>query len=418
MRSSLRLLTAMLLCLGHLSLQALDTRTQIFDTSFRTLRVELQDDFYNIPVIRLNSNDVVAISFDRIADDIDYLQYRLIHCNADWQPSQLLDSEYLPGFNVANVTDYAFSSNTFIHFVNYRIELPNEDMTPLVSGNYLLQVFPEYEDENILLQARFCVSDNVVEISGEASTITDRGVNGEWQQLALELNLHNYTVTNPFTDIITTIEQNGDPNTLHTLLHPMRFSHNEIVYEHQPELIFPAGNEFRRFEMVQVQYPGMNVDSLRYMGRSYHAWLTKGAPRADKPYSYDQTQYGRFLIREYNATDSDLGADYVMTHFALKMPRLRNADIYLDGGLSYHLRSDYYRMSYDDFEQEYQLVIPLKQGSYNYRYLVLPRQEGSSVNANSIEGDFYETRNEYTIKVYHRELTARADKLIGTYLIH
>jgi hypothetical protein len=190
------------------------------------------------------------------------------------------------------------------------------------------------------------------------------------------------------------------------------------VYEHQPELIFPAGNEFRRFEMVQVQYPGMNVDSLRYMGRSYHAWLTKGAPRADKPYSYDQTQYGRFLIREYNATDSDLGADYVMTHFALKMPRLRNADIYLDGGLSYHLRSDYYRMSYDDFEQEYQLVIPLKQGSYNYRYLVLPRQEGSSVNANSIEGDFYETRNEYTIKVYHRELTARADKLIGTYLIH
>jgi hypothetical protein len=404
---------ALLCCFRCLPLSALDTRSQIFDSTFRTLRVQCADDFMAPPIIRLNSNDAIEISFDEIGDEVSYLQYRILHCDANWQPSRLLESEYLPGFNLARVDDYAFSTNTFIHYVNYRILIPNEDMTPTRSGNYLLQVFPENEEEEILLQARFSVSDNVAEVGGEITTITDRGANDEWQQLEIDLNLHNYRMQNPYADIIVTIEQNSDPNTLHTLNAPLRLEGQNIFYQHQGELIYPAGNEFRRFETIQVQYPGMGVDSMRYMGKCYHAYLTTDTPRKYAPYAYDQTQNGRFMVRELNATDSDLGADYVMTHFTLKTPKLRDAEVYIDGGITHHLRTDAYRMRYDEFSQCYEIALPLKQGSYNYRYVAVPHSNATELNANAIEGNHYETLNEYLVKVYHRDPGERADYLIG-----
>ena len=100
------------------------------------------------------SSDRIIISFDEIGDDYSRLRYRLIHCNADWQPSRLLESEYLKGFNEAEIEDFAFSSNTYVHYVNYRIAIPSDDMQPIVSGNYLLQVFEADDPDDIILQRK------------------------------------------------------------------------------------------------------------------------------------------------------------------------------------------------------------------------------------------------------------------------
>jgi len=54
----------------------------------------------------------------------------------------------------------------------------------------------------------------------------------------------------------------------------------------------------------------------------------------------------------------------------------------------------------------------LKQGYYNYQYVFLPK--GSTVGKTStIEGDHWETKNEYCIFVYYREDGEITDKLIG-----
>ena len=117
-----------------------NTEQTIFNPNFRTLTVTANGDLMAPPLMRLGTDDIIDISFDEISEDYRYLRYRLIHCNADWQPSRLLESEYLPRFNEGEISDYAFSSNTFVHFVNYHLALPQEGMEPLVSGNYLLQV--------------------------------------------------------------------------------------------------------------------------------------------------------------------------------------------------------------------------------------------------------------------------------------
>lgn len=387
------------------------TATRIFDPAFRTLKVSVAEDFFSPPVIRAGTDTHVVVSFDELRDDVSHLRYRLLHCNADWRPSQLVESEYLDAFNLAPVDDYAFSSNTFVHFVNYRITLPNDQMVPLVSGNYLLQVFPDDDPDRTLLQARFSVSDEAVGIAGGVLTVTDRGVNDRYQQLELVIDRLGFDMQNPATDLIVTVEQNADPATLRVLPPPMRIDGQRLIYEHQNQLIFDAGNEFRRFETVSVPQTGMNVDSSRYVGDSYTAYLHPDLPRTHN-YIYDQTQHGRFLVRELNATDSDLGADYVNVRFLLQIPEQPGAQVYVQGEMTDPFPQAASRMLYSPELEAYTLTLPLKQGSYNYRYAI--RAPGDQVPSPApIEGNHFETRNEYTVRVYYRPPGTRGDRLLG-----
>lgn len=403
-----------------------DTSTRIFEKTFRTLKISNPDNFMAPPVIRLNSPDRLVITFDEIGEDNRYLQYRFIHCNADWQPSRLIESEYVEGFNIADIQDFAYSENTFVHFVNYRIEIPEAGMQPLTSGNYLLQVFDQDTPDNTLLQIRFMVSEDSAIIDGGATPRTDMGHNAEWQQLDFAVTLPDLKNVNPYQDIIIDMSQNGTEISRRQLKRPQRLDGNTLIYQHLPELMFAAGNEYRRFESVSNSFNGMNVETLNYGGSNYHVQLKPDHQRALRNYEYDQTQHGRFLVREYNATDSDLGADYITVSFLLEMPEQRGTDIYVDGEMTLNRFDAANRMVYDPEKGAYRLALPLKQGAYNYRYLAFPANTNPMKSAPStfttngllsptaiVEGNKYETSNEYWIGVYYRKPGSRADRLIG-----
>ena len=388
-----------------------DTRTQAFEPTFRTIKVSLEDAFMLPPVMRIGTDDRIVISFDEIGEDNRYLEYRLIHCNADWQPSSLVDSEFIDGFNAADIDDFAFSQNTFVHYVNYRIVLPNERTRIKHSGNYLLQVYDPDEPDNILLQARFAASDAISAVHGKASSRTDRGHYSDWQQLDFAVDTEGVRIANPYQDITVKISQNGRESTARTLKSPIRVAGNSLVYEHIPDLIFPASNEYRRFESLSNSFPGMHVDSLRYMGSNYHVWLKHDLPRAYREYEFDRTQHGRFLVREYNASDSDIGADYITVNFTLDSERIEGVDVYVDGEFNHGMYTAANRMTYDPAKRVYTASIPLKQGAYNYQYVV--KAGNAPESPAPIEGNKYETENEYWVEVWYRPPGARADRLIG-----
>ena len=428
-------ITTTILSAPGLTFADIDTREGIFDPDIRSVTMRNPDNLMAPAVIRLGTNDRLSLNFDIIGDAHEYLRYRLLHCNADWTPSRLLESEYVDGFNEDNVEDYAYSSNTYIHYVNYNISLPNEHMPIIASGNYLLQVFPEDNPETILLQTRFAVTENTSAIIPKVSTHTDRGFNTDWQQLDITVDLGNLSAVNPYQDLVVTVTQNNRPETTSTTSHPLQADGGKVHFSHDQNLIFPAGNEYRRFETVRVDYPGMSVDSVVFGPGNWHAWLSTDQPRYDKSYIYDNTQHGKFAIDEYNSTDPDLGADYVSVHFTLDMPEIPGADIYVDGDFNLHRFDRRNKMEYDHNTGTYTATIPLKQGSYNYQYITLPkyntplpqrellnpsdRREASDTgalkaDASVVEGNFHETINEYLVKVFLRLPGARADRLIGS----
>ena len=58
----------------------------------------------------------------------------------------------------------------------------------------------------------------------------------------------------------------------------------------------------------------------------------------------------------------------------------------------------------------------LKQGFYNYQYVLLPTRTTNT--ANDVEGNFADTENDYIIYVYHRGRSSRYDRLIGITIVN
>lgn len=406
----------LILSLTGLALHAADTFTGIFDDRFKTLEVKVEGNEMSPPVIDMSGHDRLVISFDELGDEVSYLRYSLEHCNAMWQPSGLVESEFLEGFNEGEVIDYAFSEATTVHYVHYRIVLPNEEMRFTVSGNYLLKVYPENNPDEVILQARFMVSEGSVTTSASASTITDVDYNDRNQQLSIIVDAKEVPVHNIYNDLIVTVTQNGRSDNEVYLTVPQRVSGSKAIYEHQRALIFPAGNEYRRFENVSVNFPSMRIAETVYAAPYYHMAVERDYPRAGERYEFDQTQRGRFKVHEYNSADPEVQADYVMTHFTLEMPRLNGVDVFLDGDFTHRRFNPQSLMHYDNYEHAYKASVLLKQGAYNYQYLAVP--SGSTAGTTSaIEGDFYNTTNEYLINVYLRTPGARYDRLVGSTMI-
>ena len=393
-----------------LSDQPYETRS--FSDRFKTLRTQVEGRELFPPIIDLNTNEHITISFDEMTEEVSYLQYSLVHCNADWRPSALSDLEYLDGFNTNPIEEFDFSMATFAHYVHYSLTLPNEDVQFKVSGNYVLLVYPENEPERVLLQVCFSVYENNILVAPSVTSRTDIDYNREHQQVSVTLNANNYRIQNPYNELKVSVTQNGRRDNEVIVNRPLRVQGSQIFFDHDRNLIFEAGNEFRRFEMVATRYAGLGVANIYHFDPYYHVELTPVKPRSESSYLYDQTQNGRFVIRQSGASDSDTEADYFVVHFTLDSDPIPGGKIYIDGELTNHLYSPYNEMVYNPQTEQYEKTLLLKQGSYNYQYLFLP--DGTrTATAAPVEGNYYQTVNEYLVKVYHRAPGERYDRLIG-----
>lgn len=411
------LVSVMLLSMSSFATDVDDTMNGIFDSRYKTLQVKVEGNDYAPPVITLGTNDRIIISFDELSEEHSYLRYSLVHCNANWQPSGLVDSEFVDGFNLGDVDEYEYSQLTKVHYVHYTIALPNDEVRFTVSGNYLLRVFPENDPENILLQARFMVSEAKAMIGASVTSRTDVDYNGAHQQLSLELDASKLNVQDMYNDLKVVVSQNSRVDNEIVLEKPLRVSLNKAYYEHLSPLVFKAGNEYRRMETVSVTYPGMHIEEVGYHEPYYYQILETDKLRSIGQYLYDQTQFGRFTIREYNSSQSDIEADYVMTHFSLELPEQYEYGIFLDGDFTHRRFDPESRMVYNRATGLYEKALLLKQGAYNYQYLAVPIGSMSGATA-PIEGDFHETVNEYLIKVYYHRPGERYDRLVGVAVIY
>ena len=410
------LVSFLLLSMSSFASDVDDTMNGIFNPQFKTLQVKVEGNDYAPPVITLGSDDRVIISFDELTEEHSYLRYSLVHCNANWQPSGLVDSEFVDGFNLGYVNDYEYSQLTKVHYVHYSIALPNDEVRFTTSGNYLLRVFAEDNPDEPLLQARFMVSEAKAMVTASVTSRTDVDYNGAHQQISFEVDASKLNVQDMYNDLKIVVSQNSRVDNEIVVGKPLRVSLNKAYYEHLTPLIFKAGNEYRRMETVSVTYPGMRVAEIAYREHYYHIMLETDKLRSVGQYLYDQTQFGRFTIREYNSSQSDIEADYVKTYFSLDLPEQFDCGIFLDGDFTHRRFDDDSRMDFNRETALYEKTMLLKQGAYNYQYLIVPNGKSAGMTA-PIEGDFYETVNEYLIKVYYHRPGERYDRLVGVGLI-
>lgn len=371
-----------------------------------TLRIISDGDWERAPYITLGNDETIEFSFDEMSHQYHRFTYHIQHCDAQWQPSEILESDFLDGFNDETIDDWENSLNTTFDYTHYRLTIPNDKARLKLSGNYRLSI---REDGREVAYFRFCVSEGKTLLSCTISGNTDIDAHNSRQQLDLTVNYGSLIVRDPAKELYTVVMQNRRTDNIVINPTPTYDAGNKLTYEHCRDLIFPAGNEFRRFEVVNLYDYFMNVDRVSFHDPFYHATLMQDTRR--HAYKFDYDHNGRYLIR-YSQGNSDTEADYLFMHFNLASERLSGGKLYVSGHFSGGNLTSKYEMEYDDAKKEYQADILLKMGAYDYQYIWVPDGETSG-QTKPVEGDWYETKNEYLILLYYRERGSRYDRLVS-----
>lgn len=402
----MRKLVMMLLCLLALPASA---RNVVFNPQVKTLQVVVNQDWLSPAVMRLGTEDVLNVGFDELSHTYHRYIYKLEHCEADWSPSEgIFESDWLEGFNGNPIEDYENSLNTTVLYTHYQLQIPNDRCRLKMSGNYRLHVYDEEEGDEEVLCAEFRVVEPLMNVGLSVTTNTDIDFNASHQQVSMTVNYGRLSVTNETAQVWTVVMQNGREDTQKVNVRPNYIQPGRLVWEHNRGLIFDAGNEYHKFEVLDVSHPTMGIDHIDWDGHHYQAYPFADAPRRN--YLYDQDANGAFYIRNSDNIENDRTCDYVYVNYKLVPSDSHAADVIVDGDWTTEQSTDY-TMTYDETDRSYNARILQKQGYYSYQYLL--RDADGQTHVVPEEGSFFETENKYQALVYYKGVTDRTWRLVG-----
>lgn len=391
-------------------------RNVIYDTdNIASLQCIAYDDALKAPIMKMKDWRV-TIGFDELSHDYHRYRYHIDHCDANWEVSDgLFESNFLSGLNDQLIEDFEKSLNTTQIYTHYTLNLPNENVRLLLSGNYRITI---YDDDNSAdepaVTVEFALVEPLMNIGLSVTDNTDIDFQRSNQQVSLKIAYGNLRIIDPDRDLHTYVIQNRRPDR-RVEVKPNIKKANGIEFTHQRALIFPATNECHKFEFLDVQRPTLNVDNIRWFDPYFH--ITLYEEHRSYNYSFERDQNGAYILRNSDNEDNETSSEYAFVHFRLKSEPIAGGDIYVHGNWCNNWPCDTYRMEYDKKAGEYHAAIYLKQGYYNYRFVQLSGEETSDGTPIAItdrtDGNFYQTENEYQVLVYLSEPGSRYDRLVG-----
>lgn len=388
----------------------------IYSENIKTVVLEQQGVKLTEPVLQLGTSEQLVLRFDDLEADNKYYAYTIIHCNADWTPSNILQSDYISGFTEDRITDYKSSFNTIQPYTNYKLAIPGREVRPILAGNYLLKVYPEGEPDKPVLTRRFMVVDPRTTIDASvhrATTVENRETKHE---IDFSVAYKGLQVSNPFEEVKVVIKQNGRWDNAITGLKPLFLKDNILDYSYDDENTFNAGNEFRNFDTRTLRILTQNVKEILKGNDGHTVVLMPNISRSFSRYSVESDINGRFFVRNQDGRDDDLEGEYVRVKFTLKHDIITDGNFYVFGALSDWRCGPTNKMQYNYDEGAYEALLLLKQGYFDYLFAFM-KDGAKNCDETIAEGSHYETVNEYTILVYHRTVGSRFDRLVGIHKV-
>lgn len=366
------------------------------------------------PITQLDDQVPLVLRFDDLQPNLENYSYTVVHCNANWEPSDIMPGQYIEGALSDYIPSGRQSYNTLQPFIHYELSVPNSMMRLTRSGNYLLKVYRDNDPEDLVLTRRFLVTEQAVQVDAAMRASRNVDLRDVAQQIDLTVRHPGLYVLDPFGDIHVTMLQNMRWDDARTGFKPRFVRDNELVYDHPDQGLFMGGNEYRNFDLKNLRYATRNVSRIdQGIGAGVDdAYIMPEAKRNIRVYDNQQDLNGKFLVRNDLVDGDPLGADYVNVHFALPMSERLVDDVYVYGGLSDFQCKKEFRMTWNPQLSSYEAVALLKQGFYDFTFATLP-YGSAAADITAIEGSHYQTENDYLILVYLTDHQQRCDRLVG-----
>ncbi len=415
---------------------------EVYDESIGAVEFRYRGQFTGFPIMNLRGNQSLLLSFDDFNDENRYLNCKVILCNADWTPSELDPIEYIDGFDDNRIEEFELSFNTRAEYINYEVQIPNEDFRITKSGNYIMYVYDSDRDVPVLtrrflvLEDKLKIAEPVVEAS---SQVAQRNTHHE---IKFKINSENFPVANPDKELAVVVLQNWRWDNAIKNIKP-RFTRSNIIdYYYPNKIVFETGNEFRGIDIRSFDFLTPQMKHIDIFDDGYGVYLKSDLPRYTKPYLSYRDLNGDFVIQnndnngnsarqillspegqatniesvfsaEGNMRRNKLNSDYADVHFELTVSQpYFDKDVYVVGQFNNWKLRESNRMLYNESTQSYKSTLELKQGYYDYVYAQVDKGK-NEISLMETEGSHYETRNEYIILVYQRAIGDRHDRLVG-----
>ena len=361
-----------------------------------------------LPVLKLG--DYVDLEFDALNGHEDDYYYTIDYFNFDWTPSVLVKSEYLEGIDNQRIRTYENSFNTYQIYSHYKLTIPNEQTKRLkISGNYMINIFNE--DNELVFSRKFMIYESLASIGVNIKRSRDIASIDYKQRVEIAIVPNGIQLNNPKANVKIIVVQNNNLNTAINNLKPQFTIGSQLIYKYDDEACFWGGNEYLYFENKDVRGANSGIKRIE-LEDLYHNYLFANYPRVDKPYTYNPDINGNYVINNIDAENPDIEADYVWIHFSLLSNQaLEGKKIHVYGNFNNYAIDNSNEMIYDANDKVFKCSLLLKQGFYNYKYVVI--ENNNQLNEGAVSGDFYQTENNYKVIAYYRDLGKRYDRIIG-----
>ena len=392
-----------------------------FNLIFSQAGIE-QEPPFNIKTISFVSNNTNVIPFfklgesfqlqfdDLYSDEADYY-YTINQYNYDWSaPTNLSKAEYLNGMDNQRIITYENSFNTLQLYSHYRQVFPNKFNQITKSGNYLFTIL---NDENeIVFSRRVIIYEEEVNVGLLVRRSRDfEGLDGK-QNIEMSINYGDKILQNPIQNVKVTLFQNGNWKTSISNLKPQYTLGSELIYRYNKETQFWGGNEGYTIDNKIIRATNNTIARVTSGDNIYNTYLYTNTPRKNQPYTYFPDINGNFFVQNANGSNSGIEADYSWVYFALDAPEFLEGNIYISGMFNNYALTDDYKMELNKKTGLYEKALLIKQGFTNYQY-ILTNKKGAIDFENAIDGNYFQTENNYTAIVYYKGNNDRYDRVIG-----
>ncbi len=362
-------------------------------------------------VVPLDGQNLL-LEFDDIQESKYNYYVRLIHCNAEWTKSSLMDLDFLATYNEFPINDYQFSNGTYLPFVHYRFQVPRVKLP----GNYLLMVYRDGDRSDLVLTARMMVFQPQVSLAANNSLVGNSALSGGNQQINFTLDWGDLQVFNAMDNFKVVVRQNQRWDNARMNVKPsfIRDDVQQLEYRFfDQDKQWLAGNEYRFVDFRSLISPGRNTASIDRTVKPFELKVQTDLSREGQAYAQYADLDGNFAIENLDYHEPTLSCQYLFVDFALKAPELPDASVYVVGNYNHYARTDENKMVWNKATNSYEASILLKQGWYDYMYYV----DSPTLPSTYFEGSHYQTENLYEVFVYYKSLNPMADLLVGYFVV-
>lgn len=396
------------------------TPDAILRDNIRSVRFHPYGNPYGPAVYNMNSGDQLELNFDDMDGDVKSYYYTFQICDYDWQPVEMSTMNYIKGFTQQRINTYRYSSIALTRYTHYQALLPDRSTSLTMSGNYLLKVYLDGDTSNLVFSQRLMVLDQKAVINAQVVQPFLPDLARTSQKIKFTANIQG--IPNSFSaaqQVKVVILQNNRWDNSQKDISPTFVRGNVLDYSAENLAIFPGGKEWRWLDLRSFKLQSDRVDSADYKKKSTDIYVHPDADRTGQRYVYYKDLNGFYSAETYEMVNPYWQADYANVHFSFVPPGgvpYADKDIYIAGQLTGYVFTNKTKMTFNEARGMYELSLLLKQGYYSYTYIAADKTNPEK--RTDLEGDYWETENNYTILMYYRSFTDRTDQLIGVNTIN